>query len=1074
MNTEQLGYHRLLEEKPASVRSNILGQNSSANEITTVAMPLIATLSDISIPEVKWRKLSTANLIRQKGFFKPFKYLWQILKRFSNDIYLGLRNAITAYNNNKTEENLDKIIHHIRLLKRELIDCDVRDILVCIANEAIIYKAQFLLERSQFAYDPQYAEKLIHLPLSATPSEALIQLDQSMTTHNKEKTSDNGLQVILLLFDWIIKHPKEYRANYPQTQCLIRQLSFGLQDKELFLLFNLLQSEKTERALLKMFWLRRQIISLNPKHFHCFTLEFPQINQKYFPSDKLLKLRDCIKRFNHHKTDSNFVETSDALIRWQFHQYHDFNHSNGMKIVKVMEKILLGKTMQDDIWESDDYPFLVRLEQFTKELSSCSWKSLPIPIQNTNISYSLEMDSLINQIDHFNSQPKDERGLLINPIIKRLFNWIETEPNEYMKCNGHLLLKALKIEALFNLFVKDFDLDQWLPSNELHALHLKIKQHNFKKCEDSFKEVTEQLYRWEQYEPEEFKFFQGSLFKDQLKIENNLKSFAYAPVLLPNSHPNHIIERNLEDDPLKALNGYILSFHNTVAPWSHTELVFVKKEHSVITSVSENEVKLKADVSIQYVGIGADDVAFDDDSHHAEGVHIIGDRLLARMEELVNRRKNEIQKNMNVPAGAKAGLLSFKGEIQKELLTKNDKIRHFRTALIDNFLTNIQPNAFLPDLKETRYHLDLYESGGDVYHKWTEDENGQFAQVKAPSSQERSGEFIEGEYRKNSYVLHENGRLKSAKSIDKPKLLTHEIGNVIYRANGSLEWIEDSDLGQYFKPKGEPVEKAERDLRPLYSSESMEKYLSGGESEWCGSYALRMVQSAYAYVYMPQFVWALEKLEKAFYKSTEFEIDESPFQKRHAKTLFILADQFASKMVESQAGRKYFRDMNRDIKINPRITPDMLLKALMGKAPGIINNIKRSWKTILLPKPRTFPKGFKMNLLFASGALLVGVFAVPTAALKLAHNMASATAGLLPDMVLASKIAYDNQQGELERKEESEIRIENPKLKLAGAAFYGCVIDGIGKRILGDYVGLRDIKDAVLRKAAVNPSPFAL
>ncbi|MBS0628058.1 MAG: hypothetical protein JSS09_07600, partial [Verrucomicrobia bacterium] len=163
----------------------------------------------------------------------------------------------------------------------------------------------------------------------------------------------------------------------------------------------------------------------------------------------------------------------------------------------------------------------------------------------------------------------------------------------------------------------------------------------------------------------------------------------------------------------------------------------------------------------KYLGIGAEGDFLDSISQHSEGVRIADTKIIKRMEAIASRRKNEIQKQMNIFAGIGGAVRSFAGELSKRLITKEERLRHLRQGLVDNFLMSIDPKAFLPDLKETRYRLEIYESGGETYKKWIEDPNGQFSKVKSPSSQNVSGEHIEGEYKKNSYILGEDNRLKS-------------------------------------------------------------------------------------------------------------------------------------------------------------------------------------------------------------------------------------------------------------------------------------------------------------------------
>lgn len=476
----------------------------------------------------------------------------------------------------------------------------------------------------------------------------------------------------------------------------------------------------------------------------------------------------------------------------------------------------------------------------------------------------------------------------------------------------------------------------------------------------------------------------------------------------------------------------------------------------------------------EYLGIGAEQEGLDQVSQSAEGVRITDSRLVDRMEKLCKRRKNEIQKNMNVFAGIRGGVRALlKGGYATLLHTKEDKVRHFRNALIDNFLTSVDPQAFLPNLKEPRFRLEVYESGGEIYRKWVEDPNGKFGKVKnlSKGSQDQSGEYVEGEYRKNSYVLEADGRLKSVKSLDKLKLETHERGNIVEMADGTQEWREDAEFGQCFKPKGTDktdLRDVEKDDRPLYSAMNCEKYLSNGESEWCGSYAIRMLHSAYAFECMPEFQPLLDNLNRDFASATSFDKkdkDNSLFEKRHATALFILADQYAKKMVASEAGEKYFRDMHPGVRLNPRCTPDQIHEFLVGKDPGLLNSAARAAKTMQMPSMRK-DAGQKMGVSLivgtAIGTGLTAVLGASTAALKLAFNVTSATLHVFTtDLIKAAHQSYRRKAQELDRNKEAGKKVRFRSVRLFKAiAFNGLLVDGLGKRVGMQYLGGQELVDS--------------
>jgi len=73
--------------------------------------------------------------------------------------------------------------------------------------------------------------------------------------------------------------------------------------------------------------------------------------------------------------------------------------------------------------------------------------------------------------------------------------------------------------------------------------------------------------------------------------------------------------------------------------------------------------------------------------------------------------------------------------------------------------------------------LELYETGGIVHKRWIPDPNGQFSQVKNISLRNQSGEYMEGEYKRNSSILVDE-KLKSLKSVSKKKFKGYEKGNL--------------------------------------------------------------------------------------------------------------------------------------------------------------------------------------------------------------------------------------------------------------------------------------------------------
>ncbi|MBS0626993.1 MAG: hypothetical protein JSS09_02150 [Verrucomicrobia bacterium] len=312
---------------------------------------------------------------------------------------------------------------------------------------------------------------------------------------------------------------------------------------------------------------------------------------------------------------------------------------------------------------------------------------------------------------------------------------------------------------------------------------------------------------------------------------------------------------------------------------------------------------------------------------------------------------------------------------------------------------------------------------------------------------------MEGEYKRNPYILGVDNRLKSAKSLDKEKLHTHEKGNVIFCADGTKKWEPDKKNGQYFKKKGAPVEEAEKDERPMYSTLSCEQYLNKGESEWCGSYSIRMLHSAYLQECMPEFPLVLKELETQFKQISGYK-EGDPFEKKQAKLLYLLAEKYSETILSSSVGSKYFRDMNPTVRISPRCTPDMIYEFLLGEAPGPVSCLKRSWQVLTLPTSRDHnEQSTSFVASFWAGQGLVGVLGIPTAVLKLGYNVTAATTGLIPDLALATYEGYEKSIGQSAREEEAGITRKYTTAKAVKDGGVAFIVNGIGKRVFWDYSG---------------------
>lgn len=1218
-----------------SIPENLNLSSSNVDEVGKKVFDAV----QISRPEIKWWKLSTSNLTRQEGFFKYFKYVWQILKRFADDKYLGLRNAVDAFNTHNSEENLNKLIKHISLLRGHLFDYDEQDSLVRIANEAILYKVKFW-KSANFEYDPQRAEIVRNIK---TTSLDLEKLNAAINNHNINRSHESTKVIIDELLNWIKNSPSEYAEKYPQVQQMLRALSCGMKDEELFFQLNLLQSEATENTLRKI--LKLQFVNKAGEH----PLELPQIKSYFSWSTRLRALQEAISKYNAEKSENHYKKVIESLMRWQFANSHCLNQGNTQLLIKQLIRISEGVSKQQEIRENEAYQLLDVLENLSDEaVRTQNWGNLPIPI-----CYN---EKLRNSIAEFNQNKSFEK---LKNVIAHIKNWVQDIPDDF-KYGGINLLRQIQMQAIKSVYIDKLEFKKTL-SQELVNLNQEIRCYNTSKNLERLSQIQIGVEIWKSKQPAEYEFYYGALIKE--KIDKISKLGIYEPILLPSSHPNVVVENSLEFNSENATNAYIVNFHNPVMPWSHTETVMAKKksvkltpkcfnltdgspsneyfsdgklvkeidlkdfpisqqeyifdvinyiiipskyddsqyldpdkfrniidtrkseeafkilqifdaidengylrneiladnaflwdeltrkfdtrshspwwniskednslhttnylvflravlaspiprkfnknsfirsniepteieeiykfckEHQIVSSddqmmllqnwekglTEDNLEKLKenrefvlytlykaaAQMKIQreYLGIGADTANLDSDAANVEGVHIVDDKVASRMERLCRRRKNEMQKVMNIFGGAKSGLLSFFGEIQKQLFSRQDRIRHFRQALIDNLMTNMNPNAFTPDFKEPRYRLELYESGGQLYEKWIEDENGKFSRVKAPSSQKTSGEFIDGEYSRNNYVL-DNGRLVSTKKKFLKDNVNYEWGNIIFKEDGKEEWQADEERGQLVKSKtDDSIPKIDV---PFYSAQTCEKYLNNGETEWCGSYSVRMLQGAYAFEHMPEFQETVKGLAVNLQSATNTDFNKTgtKFEMKHAKMLFTLAEEYAKKLVKSEAGKRYFRDMNGRIKFSPRGTPDMLQKSLEGRTPGIINSFKRAWRVLQFNEVNAADANWKNKLLLGAGKVLVGILGLPFAVLKLAYNVAAATISLFFDIGLAFKNGYKESKAEQARASEAGIKIEYPRWDLLkGTVSYG-IYNGIISRLFGDFLGLKDL-----------------
>lgn len=445
-------------------------------------------------------------------------------------------------------------------------------------------------------------------------------------------------------------------------------------------------------------------------------------------------------------------------------------------------------------------------------------------------------------------------------------------------------------------------------------------------------------------------------------------------------------------------------------------------------------------------------------SQHAEGVRVTDQRVTSRLEKILLRRRKEISGgNFNVYAGAKPGAKSIvAGGYASLLLTREDKIRHVRHAFIDNFLTDFNPQSFVPNTEEPRYSVRVSKEGGKIRKEWVEDqESGQFVRIKNKDGKET--------YQRNPYVLNTEGKLHSLRSEIAEYLKTFERGHIIVNDDGSKEWIKDDKYGQCFKHRKETVESAYRDERPMYAAlaGNYERVLSKGEEEWCGSAVIRTLHSAYAFEHMPGFDLILSSLckemEREGYERNQL------FDQKGVEILAGLIDAYAERIVDSKEGAKYFRDMHPSIRMSPRCTPEMIHKFLMGQAPGLVNSMQRAWKVIRATPERNAHSNQREKM-------IGGIIQLPKAFGRLVLNVIAATIGTVVDtLFLAPHQAIQRRQEKMERQEEAGQKIRFKAVRLFGTAFYGFVKGGLIKRVGGQFLGIEDVVNSVKK---TNRSAF--
>lgn len=1059
----------LVQESTPNSSTSIItpeNHNSTTNTILLVSKDIFEECHNLHVPKIK-KVFRTDNLrVSYTPIIKYFLYGYQIISQWKSDKYAGLRLAVFTYNNKKSLENIDNVIKQLQLLKDEKSDLLKSQTLKRLANETAISKFQMLVTTSpEKIMVTLGGDNLTNVKVSNESVKVLI------TAYNQHKSRENFLNLCRGLFDWINTDDIQ-KKDHKFIELILYELSAVIEDKEIYELFNLLKSDKTHIAHQKIEGLFDALNVDGGRAIPRCTgdvLDIPQINIKSSHSKDLSFLKQAIHTFNEDKTSQNFLLVAAALKDWQHKHPDDFNKSNALEITSEMMEILEGVSKQDKIKKTDSYTIL----QSNKDKLAYNkagkwnpfqwdfkcWKSLPLPkSQNFEILPSSKnnskcMHELNHALNNFNhakniTSPMTLVSSLMS-INELLEAWIDKHPDEYSQYGGEAILKTIQINIQRSTVKSAVSILKADTSHDLKNVIINIKEYNQLPSVESLQKIKKALENWKEHQPDveieneiqygEYSRYHGDatlkkiqdILLDKENPTNGKKNKSFPTLLLPNSHPKKVFDKStdLGIKDIKGKSAQLIIFHN-FGLWSHTDIAIDSSAESMNTSR-------------EYLGLAR--LSPDQSLAQAEGVKLIEPCLINRLEKLCKRRRNEIKQNMNVNAGASAlARAALTGGYAIDLKTEEDKIRHLRQALIDNFLTSVDPKSFLPNFEEPRYRLEIYEKDGEIFRKWIEDPNGQFGK----SNEDMAKPFLRNPFAQNE----ENGGLTKSQFLLYKE--GYEKGNIVLKADGSKIWMVDySDEGQYFKPVGTNAEDLSdvEAIRPCYTAKNCEDYLSNGESEWCGSYAVRMLHSAYAFEYMPEFQPLLNSLTEDFVRETSFDQNNSyaKFEKRHASSLFDLAEQYAKEMVASEAGKKYFRDMNPTVKMNPRSTPDQIHNFFVGKELGLLNSLSFGAKVIDLPNLEDIHVFTPIEV---SGNLL-------EATLKVATYVFTATVHVFTtDLVKATHQGYRRKKVEINQQGEAGKKVKFKHARLFKAAlFNGFIVDGLGRRVAMQYLGGQEL-----------------
>lgn len=955
----------LTAEAKTDLLPELLEDVSNDTSVQRVALPVFQSYPDILYPSVKKRGISAAHLKQETGPLKIFKYIRQIFTRRNEDQYAELRDAISQYNQDKSETNLRNVM--------------------------------------------------------------------GVLNNNRH-----------LIFD-------------PEIQIIISNVS-GL---ERFIVF--------DSALgLQLQALRRVTITNWQKN------PIAKLPFKFTSSSERHRVQYAIDQLNSKPCQINYQKLVTAIFLWYLTRGDEFRKSGGLELLKNIQSL-------KDYKHSSEYQCLVSFngKHLAEDWNFAELKPFSIPenLRKTGVPNALLK---INQA--IEKKELESLGNLLQSLGEQLQEWIDEDFDNFQRCNGETIVKAFA-ENLFSIASKSAIDIQIERSSQLSVVDAAIVEYNKTKNIESLTDIHRTLITWKESCPIEFNRYHGLELENE--VERLLENFSYQPLFLPDTHPQEVIEHTLSHDPL-SLNVYLLYDPEY---WGHTEVAFINQDpithekellefsefllkHGVLIKKSNKlfvasnwksrlpsshlwpekmkqnresilDILEKYQPSRQYGGIGADE-SFDSITHSLEGVRISDPRVAERMKALISRRRLDIQSQMNMRNGAIPVLKSFGGEYTKMLVTREEKIRHIRQALIDNFLTDENAKTFVPIIDTIHYRLDFYEEDSEIVEKWVEDPQGQFVAD--------GDRFIRCRYTLN------DGNVRKVQDLDTEANLTR--GNIIRLSDGNYRWNQDPN-GQYIKlPDTNPA----LDRIKVFRTKQLEPFLMGGETEWCSSYSIRMLHGAYMHTALPEYPQLYERFVRDFKTMTDFE-SNTFLTEESTKTLYELADAYAKQFVDTKKSDEYFANMPDNIQISSRTTPKMLHQFLLGQSPSLLGNVANSLESITEIAERDL-ESIEDYAHTARDKLKLGAKGALPAAIQLGFNSLATTVSLIPDAVTVPARAWKQEEVRIRRMEKAGVSRSHAH-QMSSAVF------ALGKRFFWDYLSLGSLARGMKNLGPKQESAFA-